>query len=74
MKNGQLLRVAENQFDVWLTADRHVEYQQNLSGFNIAVIVLVAPHNKLEALRPMIPQLQEVLQVIQPHQIVYLDS
>ncbi len=74
MKNGQLLRVAENQFDVWLTADRHVEYQQNLSCFNIAVIVLVAPHNKLEALRPMIPQLQEVLQVIQPHQIVYLDS
>ena len=74
MKNGQLLRVAEDEFDVWVTADRHVEYQQNLSRFDIAVIVLVAPHNKLEALQPMMPQLHEVLQVIRPHQTVYIAS
>ena len=31
MKNGELLRSAENEFDVWVTADRNIEYQQNLS-------------------------------------------
>ena len=54
MKNGELLRVAENEFDVWVTADQNIEYQQNLSRFNIAVVVLVAPNNRLETLLPMI--------------------
>ena len=54
MKNGELLRIAENEFDVWVTADQNIEYQQNLSRFNIAVVVLVAPNNRLETLLPMI--------------------
>ena len=37
MKNGELLRIAENEFDVCVTADQNIEYQQNLSRFNIAV-------------------------------------
>ncbi len=44
MKNGELLRRAENEFDVWLTADRNIETQQNLNQFNIAVIILL--HHK----------------------------
>ena len=61
MKNGELLRVAEHEFDVWVTADQNIEYQQNLNRFNIAVIVLVAPNNRLGTLLPMIPKLREVL-------------
>ena len=57
MKNGELLRVAESEFDVWVTADQIIEYQQNLNRFNIAVIVLVAPNNRLRTLLPMIPKL-----------------
>ena len=74
LENGDLLRVAENEFDVWVTADRNVEYQQNLDRFDIAVVVLVAPRNRLDVLLPLMPRLREVLQVIQPHQIVYVDS
>ena len=74
MKNGKLLRQAENNFDVWVTADQNIEYQQNLKHFNIAVVVLVAPRNALEALLPLVPRLQEVLQTIQSHQIVYIRS
>ena len=69
-----MLRIAEKEFDVWLTADRGIEYQQNLNRFDIAVVVLIAYRNRLDALMPLIPRLQEVLQVIQPHQIVYIDS
>ena len=74
LKNGELLRVAENEFDVWITADRSIEYQQNLSRFEIAVVVLVALSNQLQALLPLMPRLHEVLQLIEPHQIVYIDS
>ena len=74
LENGDLLRVAENEFDVWVTADKSIEYQQNLNLFDIAVVVLVASRNRLDALLPLMPQLHEVLQVIQPHQIVYIDS
>ena len=74
LENGDLLRVAENEFDVWVTADKNVEYQQNLDRFDIAIVVLVAYRNRLDALLPLMPQLREVLQVIQSHQIVYIES
>ena len=74
MKNGELLRRAESEFDVWVTADQNIEHQQNLKQFDIAIVVLVASRNELEAVLPLIPQLQRVLQVIQSHEIVYIHS
>ena len=74
IENGDLLRIAEKEFDVWLTADRGIEYQQNLNRFDIAVIVLIAYRNRLDALLPLMSQVQEVLRIIQPHQIIYIDS
>ena len=74
MKNGKLLLRAEKEFDVWVTADQNIEYQQNLKHFDIAIVVLVASRNALEALLPLIPQLQEVLQAIQPQEVVYIRS
>ena len=74
MKNGELLRVAENEFDVWVTADQNIEYQQNLSRFNIAVVILVAPNNRLETLLSMILKLRKVLLSIRPHQVIYIES
>ena len=73
MKNGELLSRAENDFDVWVTADQNIESQQNLEHFDIAVVVLIAPRNRLELLLPLMPQLHEVLRNIQPRQIVYIE-
>ncbi len=73
MKNGELLTRAENEFDVWVTADQNIESQQNLERFNIAVVVLISPRNQLELLLPLMPQLHEVLRNIQPRQIVYIE-
>jgi predicted nuclease of predicted toxin-antitoxin system len=40
-RNGELLRLAEREFEVFLTVDRKLQRQQNLSAFNIAVIVMI---------------------------------
>jgi Domain of unknown function (DUF5615) len=59
--NGELLALAVGQFEIFLTADRNLSYQQDLSAFDIAIVVLVARSNRLEDLRPLMPRLLEVL-------------
>ena len=73
MKNGEFPRVVENEFDVWVTGGQNIEYQQNLSRFNIAVVVLAAPNNQLETLL-MILKTHKALLSIRPHQVVYIES
>ncbi len=60
-RNGELLHLAERQFDVFLTVDQKLQHQQNLSAFNIAVIVLIAASNTLAELRPLMPKVVESL-------------
>jgi predicted nuclease of predicted toxin-antitoxin system len=67
-RNGELLRLAEREFDVFLTVDRKLRYQQNLAAFNIAVIVMVATTNTLLDLRPLIPRVLETLVDAKPGQ------
>lgn len=52
IKNGELMRLAETKFDVFITVDRNLSFQQNLPKFNIAVIVLRAKSNRLTDLQP----------------------
>ena len=59
--NGELLALAVGEFDVFLTADRNLSYQQDVSAFDIAVVVLVARSNSIDDLRPLAPRLLEVL-------------
>ncbi len=62
IKNGELLALAEEQFDVLVTVDRNLSFQQNLPQFNIAVVVLEAPTNRLIDLRRLLPKLHGLLQ------------
>ena len=62
--NGELLTLAAADFDVFLTSDRNLSYQQNVAGFNIAVIVLVAASNGIDDLRPLVPRLLEALATV----------
>ena len=55
--NGELLRLAAVRFDVFVTADQNLQYQQNLSVLPLTVAVLVARDNQLELLRPAAEQL-----------------
>ncbi len=55
IKNGKLLVLAEVEFDVFLTVDQNLRYQQNLKAFNIGVILLMARNNRLKTLLPLMP-------------------
>jgi hypothetical protein len=55
LANGALPRQAAVAFDVLLTADQNIEFQQNLSALPLTVIVLVAASNRLESLEPLVP-------------------
>jgi hypothetical protein len=57
--NGELLALAAAEFDVFLTSDRNLSHQQNLSAFDIAVIVLIAASNRIDDLRPLVPRIIE---------------
>jgi predicted nuclease of predicted toxin-antitoxin system len=61
VKNGQLLALAEAEFDVFITVDRNLSFQQNLPQFNIAVIVLQALSNRLADLQPLAPKILAIL-------------
>jgi hypothetical protein len=55
--NGRLLALVSQSFDVFVTVDRNLSFQQNLRSFSIAVIVLRAKTNRLADLRVLVPEL-----------------
>ncbi|MEG4109423.1 hypothetical protein [Microcoleus sp. S13_C5] len=61
VKNNQLLGLAEAEFDVFITVDRNLSFPQNLPQFDIAVIVLQAPSNRLTDLKPLAPKVLAIL-------------
>ena len=61
--NGRLLALAAEQFDVFVTVDRNLSFQQNLIAFSIAVVVLRAKTNRLADLRPLVPKLLETVAI-----------
>lgn len=66
-KNGELLQLMlPENFEVFLTVDQNLRYQQNLRAANIALIVLVAPSNRLAELLPLMPSVLTVLGTIRP--------
>ncbi len=70
--NGELLRAADAEFDAFVTVDRNLIHQQNLSTLRLAIIVLIAHRNNIEELRRLIPELLVVLSTIQPGQVVQI--
>ena len=74
-RNGPLLRLAASQhFDIFLTADQNVEFQQNLTELGIAVLVLVAVTNRIESLRPLVPDLLRILPTARPGQVLRIGA
>lgn len=72
LANGDLLRAAQPDFDVLLSTDSNIEYQQHLPAFDIALIVLRAFTNSLEEYLPLAPQLLQKLEQIKPGEVEYL--
>jgi hypothetical protein len=70
-KNGELLRLmTQESFTILLTTDQNLRYQQNLQQAGVAVVVLVAPSNRLPDLVPLIPDVRNVLDTIAPGEVI----
>jgi hypothetical protein len=64
LANGALLAQAEPEYDVLLTSDQSLRYQQNLAGRRISIIIL--PSNRLPALLPLLPEIKQALTDAKP--------
>ena len=70
LKNGKLLAVAAEHFDVLLTADKNMEFQQNLVTLPLGIAVMRANSNRLEALAELVPALLRSLEHFRPRTLV----
>ena len=73
VKNGELLTLAAEHFDVFVTVDRNLSFQQSLTSFPIAVVILHAKTNRLADLLPLVPALLSALESAQPGTAIHLE-
>jgi hypothetical protein len=74
IKNRTLLTLASEHFDVFVTVDRNLSFQQNLDSFSIAVVVLQAKTNRLANLRPLVPSLLAAIESALPGTAKFIGS
>jgi len=60
-KNGELLSLMEGRWDVLLTNDRNIKYQQNMSGRSVSIVVLRTKSNRIKDLLPLMPACAQAL-------------
>ena len=68
VRNGELLRRAEEHFNIFVTADQNLQYQQNISGRRLAILVL--PSNQVPIVTQLLPSVETLLAMIQPGTVV----
>jgi hypothetical protein len=70
LKNGELLRAAAGRFDVLLTVDRSIPFQQNLRGLEIGVLAMVVTSNRLVDIRPLMSQVRSALPKVRAGEVM----
>ena len=71
-KNGALLALASSEFDVFVTVDKNLSFQQNLSSLPLAVVVLHGETTRLKDLRKLLPALRRLLPTLKAGQVSIL--
>src|ERR1700757_805335 len=72
VKNGELLRLSEAEFDLLITVDRNLEYQQNFERLSLAVIVVHASSNDITVLRPLMPAVDAAIAKTRPGVVTHV--
>ncbi|MGA8514858.1 MAG: DUF5615 family PIN-like protein [Burkholderiaceae bacterium] len=72
--NGKLLAAAAGEFDVLITGDRNMQYQQSANQLPMSVVVLIAPNNKLESFLPLVGRLLSTLAALQEPRFIQLEA
>ncbi len=74
VKNGKLLALAGIHFDAFVTVDKNMPFQQNLATLAVALVVLDSFSNELQALLPLLPELERVLGALKPKTFAIIGS
>ena len=69
-KNGELLTLAEGRWDILLTSDRNIKYQQNMAGRSVSILILCVKTNRMKDVLPLMPACAQAFLSIQPGQVV----
>lgn len=70
VKNGALLMMAGAEFDVFVTSDRNLSFQQNVANLPLAVVVLQSATLRLDDTAPLMPALLTALTTLQPRTVI----
>jgi len=70
LSDAALLRRAEAEFDILVTTDQSLRFQQNLAQFRLGFVVLKARSNRLQDLLPLVPGLLDALRSVAPGEVV----
>jgi len=71
-KMGELLQLAQAEFDVFITMDKGIQYQHNLSQIPLAIIILSARTNRYSDTAPLIPKVNHILPTIRVGMVVHV--
>ncbi len=74
IQNGELLGLAAAHFDVFVTVDRNLAFQQNLDSSSIALVILRAKTNRLADLKPLAPKLLAAIELGQPGAAKFIEA
>ena len=72
VKNGKLLALAATSFEAFVTVDKNMPFQQNLQTLPIALVVLDAISNELNALLPLLGRVEAALSALEPKSYVLI--
>ena len=74
LENGELLKAAAGVYEVLVTVDRNIPYQQNLGGLPIAILILAGRRNSYARLKPLMPRALAALETIKPGEVVRIEA
>jgi hypothetical protein len=69
IKNGELLRRMSSQYDVLVTIDRSIEFQQRISTLPFGIVLVRARSNRMQDLRPLVPSILSALDAVKSGRI-----
>ncbi len=73
-QNGELISLAEREFDALVTMDQGIPHQQNLQGVALAIVLLEGPSNRLADLSPLVPEAKEALSAARPGEVLRVSA
>ena len=68
------MKAASPVYDVLITVDQNIPFQQNIADLPIAIVILAARRNSYAHLRPLVPSVLAVLEKIKPGDVIRVET